>query len=112
MDRKTHNLDFRDNTNTFIEGKDVLITGAGGSIGSILSSQIISYNPKSVIILDHSESSLFLTEQKLKQINSNVEIITKLIDLSDKNLLDGMFSTYNIDMVYHAAAYKLSLIHI
>tara|TARA_X000000368_G_scaffold205415_1_gene162091 strand:- start:5090 stop:6910 length:1821 start_codon:yes stop_codon:yes gene_type:complete len=106
VDRKTDNLDLLDNTNTFIEGKDVLITGAGGSIGSILSSQIISYNPKSVILLDHSESSLFFTEQKLKQINSNVEIITKLIDLSDKSLLDGMFSAYNIDMVYHAAAYK------
>tara|TARA_B110000438_G_scaffold117325_1_gene114651 strand:- start:2435 stop:4255 length:1821 start_codon:yes stop_codon:yes gene_type:complete len=106
VDRKTDNLDFLDNTNTFIEGKDVLITGAGGSIGSILSSQIISYNPKSIILLDHSESSLFFTEQKLKQINSNIEIITKLIDLSDKTLLDGMFSTYNIDMVYHAAAYK------
>ena len=106
VDRKTYNLDLLDNTDTFIQGKDVLITGAGGSIGSILSSQIISYNPKSVILLDHSESALFFTEQKLKQMNSNVEIITKLIDLSDKNLLDEMFSAYNIDMVYHAAAYK------
>ena len=106
VDRKTHNLEILNNDNTFIEGKDVLITGAGGSIGGILSSQIISYNPKSVILLDHSESALFFTEQKLKQMNSNVEIITQLIDLSDKNLLDGMFSAYNIDMVYHAAAYK------
>ena len=106
VDRKTYNLDLLDNTNTFIEGKDVLITGAGGSIGSILSSQIVSYNPKSVVILDHSESALFFTEQKLKQMNSNVEIITKLIDLSDKSLLDEMFGAYNIDMVYHAAAYK------
>ena len=106
VDRKTYNLDLLDNTNTFIQGKDVLITGAGGSIGSILSSQIISYNPKSIVLLDHSESALFFTEQKLKKMNSNVEIITKLIDLSDKSLLDEMFSTYNIDMVYHAAAYK------
>ena len=106
VDRKTYNLDLLDNTNTFIEGKDVLITGAGGSIGSILSSQIVSYNPKSVVLLDHSESALFFTEQKLKQMNSNVEIITKLIDLSDKSLLDEMFGAYNIDMVYHAAAYK------
>ena len=106
IDRETYSLEILNNDNTFIEGKDVLITGAGGSIGCILSSQIISYNPKSVILLDHSESTLFFTEQKLKQMNSNVEIITKLIDLSDKNLLDGMFSTYNIDMVYHAAAYK------
>jgi len=106
VDRKTYNLEILNNDNTLIEGKDVLITGAGGSIGGILSSQIISYNPKSVILLDHSESALFFTEQKLKQMNSNVEIITKLIDLSDKNLLDEMFSAYNIDMVYHAAAYK------
>jgi FlaA1/EpsC-like NDP-sugar epimerase len=59
-----------------------------------------------VILLDHSESSLFTIEQKLKQMNSNIKIITKLINLSDKNLLDNCFSTYNIDMVYHAAAYK------
>ena len=106
IDRKTYNLDSIDSTDTLIEGKDVLITGAGGSIGSMLSSQIVSYNPKSVILLDHSESSLFTIEQKLKQMNSNIKIITKLIDLSDKNLLDDLFSVYNIDMVYHAAAYK------
>ena len=106
IDRKTYNLDLIHSTDTLIEGKDVLITGAGGSIGSILSSQIVSYNPKSVILLDHSESSLFTIEQKLKQMNSNIKIITKLIDLSDKNLLDDLFSVYNIDMVYHAAAYK------
>ena len=106
IDRKTYNLDSIHSTDTLIEGKDVLITGAGGSIGSILSSQIVSYNPKSVILLDHSESSLFTIAQKLKQMNSNIKIITKLIDLSDKNLLDDLFSVYNIDMVYHAAAYK------
>ena len=106
IDRKTYNLDSIHSTDTLIEGKDVLITGAGGSIGSILSSQIVSYNPKSVILLDHSESLLFTIAQKLKQMNSNIKIITKLIDLSDKNLLDDLFSVYNIDMVYHAAAYK------
>ena len=106
IERKTYNLDSIDSTDTLIKGKDVLITGAGGSIGSTLSSQIVSYNPKSVILLDHSESSLFTIEQKLKQMNSNIKIITKLIDLSDKNLLDDLFSVYNIDMVYHAAAYK------
>ena len=106
IDRKTYNLDSIHSTDTLIEGKDVLITGAGGSIGSILSSQIVSYNPKSVILLDHSESSLFAIEQELKQMNSNIKIITKLIDLSDKNLLDNLFSVCNIDMVYHAAAYK------
>ncbi len=106
VDRKTFNLDMINNTNTFVEGKDVLITGAGGSIGSILSSQIVSYNPKSIVLLDNSESSLFFTQQRLEKMNSNVKIITKLIDLSDKNLLNEMFSTYNIDMVYHAAAYK------
>ena len=106
IDRKTDNLDSIDSTGTLIEGKDVLITGAGGSIGSVLSSQIVSYNPKSVILLDHSESSLFSTEQELKQMNNNIKIITKLIDLSDKNLLDDLFGVYNIDIVYHAAAYK------
>ena len=106
VDRQTYSLDSLDNKNTFIQDKDILVTGAGGSIGSILCNQIISYSPKSIILLDHSESALFTTEQKLKKMNSGVEIITKLINLSDKNSVDEIFNCHNIDMVYHAAAYK------
>lgn len=106
VDRKTYSLDSLDNANTLINDKNVLVTGAGGSIGSVLSRQIISYNPKSLLLLDHSESALFAIEQKLKQMNSGIKIITKLIDLSDKNLLDDLFNSHDINMVYHAAAYK------
>ena len=106
VDRKTYSLDSLDNADTLINDKNVLVTGAGGSIGSVLSRQIISYNPKSLLLLDHSESALFAIEQKLKQMNSDIKIITKLIDLSDKNLLDDLFNSHDINMVYHAAAYK------
>lgn len=107
VDRQTYNfVNNEDNKGTIIESKNVLITGAGGSIGSVLCSQILSYQPKSIILLDHSESALFVIEQKLKRMNTKVNIKTKLIDLSDKDLLKDLFLHNKIDMVYHAAAYK------
>lgn len=107
VDRQTYNfVNNKDNKGTIIESKNVLITGAGGSIGSVLCSQILSYQPKSIILLDHSEPALFVIEQKLKKMNTKVNIKTKLIDLSDKDLLKDLFLHNKIDMVYHAAAYK------
>ena len=107
VDRQTYNfVNNEDNKGTIIESKNVLITGAGGSIGSVLCSQILSYQPKSIILLDHSEPALFVIEQKLKKMNTKVNIKTKLIDLSDKDLLKDLFLHNKIDMVYHAAAYK------
>ena len=107
IDRPTYSfVNNENNKGTIIESKNVLITGAGGSIGSVLCSQILSYQPKSIILLDHSESALFVIEQKLKKMNTKVNIKTKLIDLSDKDLLKDLFLHNKIDMVYHAAAYK------
>jgi len=107
IDRPNYNfVNNENNKGTIIESKNVLITGAGGSIGSVLCSQILSYQPKSIILLDHSESALFVIEQKLKKMNTKINIKTKLIDLSDKDLLKDLFLHNKIDMVYHAAAYK------
>ena len=98
--------DLNINDNNSLKGKNILITGAGGSIGSVLSQQIATYKPQSLILVDHSESSLFAIQQKLIVKHKNLEIIAKPVDLSDKILIDDLFNSYKVDIVYHAAAYK------
>lgn len=95
-----------DEENEIIKNKIVLVTGAGGSIGSILSKQIFANKPKLLIILDNSEFGLFKIESELKTMNNNSKVVSKLINIADKDLLKTIFTDFNIDTVYHAAAYK------
>ena len=105
--RKVDNeIKLNDKDNQIIKDKTVLITGAGGSIGSVLAKQIIINKPKLLIILDHSEVALFDIHSSLESMNVNVKIVTKLINLADKNLTRSVFKDFKIDTIYHAAAYK------
>ena len=94
------------NKNVF--DKSVLITGAGGSIGSELSKQVLNLKPKKLIILDSSEFSLFKIQQEiLKNINNKkTKILTCLVSIKEKNQLNNLFKIHKIDTIYHAAAYK------
>ena len=91
-----------------LKDKTVLVTGAGGSIGFELCNQIIKANPCKVILLDNNEPSLYLCNKKLNKnlIQNSINIIPILGDASDENLVDKIFSTYNISYVFHSAAYK------
>ena len=93
-----------------IENKTVLVTGAGGSIGSELCNQIYKLKPKILITLDLSEYSIYSLEKKLKilktEINSNCKIISKIFSVQDLESLKFLFQEFKIDTVYHAAAYK------
>tara|TARA_X000000368_G_scaffold405041_1_gene381770 strand:+ start:1031 stop:2857 length:1827 start_codon:yes stop_codon:yes gene_type:complete len=105
--RKVDNeIKLNDKDNQIIKDKTVLITGAGGSIGSVLAKQIIINKPKLLIILDHSEAALFKIHLSLESMNLDVKIVTKLINLSDRNLTRSVFKDFKIDTIYHAAAYK------
>ncbi len=86
----------------FIKNKTVLITGAGGSIGSELARQCIKFGAKKLILLDNSEYNLYKIEQELQKYN----IVPVMQDVSKKTLLEKTFKEYNIDIVLHAAAYK------
>ena len=87
--------------------KTVLITGAGGSIGSELSKQVLNLEPNKLILLDSSESSLFQIQQELfKNTIKKSKIISSLISICEKNQLDNLFKTQNINTIYHTAAYK------
>jgi FlaA1/EpsC-like NDP-sugar epimerase len=94
-----------------ILGKAVLVSGAGGSIGSELCRQILQVGPKQLLLLDHSEFGLYEIEAELRaQLNANPQLKTELIPLlgniRDADRLEGIFTRWSIDTVYHAAAYK------
>jgi len=84
----------------FIKDKVILITGAGGSIGSEIARQCTNYQASSVILIDHSEYNLYQISQQLPHA------IAKLINILDKEALRNIFEIYKPDLVIHAAAYK------
>lgn len=86
----------------FISKKIVLITGAGGSIGSEISRQCNIFGAKQLILLDHSEFNLY---QIAEELNSNI-VVTKMLSVLDSVSFEEVFKQYTPDIVIHAAAYK------
>ncbi len=93
-----------------IEGKSVLITGCGGSIGSELARQIIKLNPIKIILLEQSEYFLYEIDHELNEYKNNnqstVELKSYLGSVSDPDFIETIFANEKIDTVYHAAANK------
>ena len=85
------------------KNKVILITGAGGSIGSNIVYQLIQYNFKKLILLDNSELNLYKISNKILNHNG-IKFLLK--DFSDKNEMKNIFSSYSVDLIFHAAAYK------
>ena len=89
-----------------ISSKIVLVTGAGGSIGSELSKQISRLKPKKLLLLELNEFALYKISEDLKNINKELKIIPLLANVQNSTSLDRIFKTFKIDTIYHAAAYK------
>ncbi len=91
---------------------DVLVTGAGGSIGQELCKQVLQLQPKKIILLDNNEFALYLIHSEIEKLKSNlknyskIEIIPLLGSVQDKNFMSTIMFNYKPDTVYHAAAYK------
>ena len=94
--------------NSCITGKTVLITGAGGSIGAELCRQIFRQSPNKLLLLDASEYALYSIERELLLLPATTKpkIISLLASVQDQSRLRSIFSTFKIDTIYHAAAYK------
>ena len=89
-----------------IANRVVLVTGAGGSIGSELSRQIVLLRPKKIILYDLNESSLYQIEQELIQYVDSSIVTSILGSVRDKNKLKNIFEFFHVQTIYHAAAYK------
>lgn len=92
-----------------IKNKTVLITGAGGSIGSEICRQVIRANPAKLILLGHGENSIFEIQKELKYFktyNEITEVYSVICDIRSKDRLDNIFKEYLPDIVFHAAAHK------
>lgn len=88
------------------EGKCVLVTGAGGSIGSELCRQLGELAPKRLVLYERSESSLFFLEHDLKRLFPSVQFASVIGDILDRKALDGVISANAPEFLFHAAAYK------
>lgn len=95
---------------TNITGKSVLVTGAGGSIGSELCREILKLFPKTLVLFELNEFSLYSTENELRQIienqGSDIELVPLLGSVEHQSRLENIMRTFHVDTVYHAAAYK------
>lgn len=90
----------------FINGKKVMVTGGGGSIGSGLCRQIASYNPKQLIIFDIYENNAYDIQQELRKKYPNLNLVVLIGSIRDSRRINSVFETYKPDVVYHAAAHK------
>jgi len=97
-----------DSISDYITQKVVLVTGAGGSIGSEISRQISKFNPKQLILLGHGENSIYSIEMELKDCfkDTQIEFIAEIADLQDAKKMMSVMGRYNPNVVYHAAAHK------
>jgi FlaA1/EpsC-like NDP-sugar epimerase len=89
-----------------LEGKVLLITGAGGSIGSELSRQVSNFAPRDLILLDRSENCLFKLSMELSANWPQQHFVPVITDIQDAGAMREIFALYRPDVVFHAAAYK------
>ncbi|RYZ83960.1 MAG: polysaccharide biosynthesis protein [Proteobacteria bacterium] len=106
LTRAPHKIDLN-STKEMIVGRRVLITGAGGSIGSEIARQVLAFAPSRLMILDHSEFNLYNIDQELKGFEAYEEVVVPcLVDIKDFEGLSHVFGQYAPEIVFHAAAYK------
>lgn len=97
---------------SYLTDQVVVVTGAGGSIGSELCRQISKFQPRKLIMIDINENSLYMLEQEFKRdiehgkMSQNIDLKSLIASIRDKKAIDEIFDRYHPDVVYHAAAHK------
>jgi FlaA1/EpsC-like NDP-sugar epimerase len=92
--------------NLIYNGNSILVTGAAGSIGSEIIRQVIKFKPARIILLDNAETSMFNIKEELELNSHNIDLFYHIDSVIDKKAVNQIFSSYKIDIVFHAAAYK------
>jgi FlaA1/EpsC-like NDP-sugar epimerase len=105
LGRETVELDL-DLIASFTGDKTILVTGAGGSIGSEMCRQLCHFDPKLLLLVEQAENPLFYVERELRKRFPAVGIKTLVCNITDKNRVDEIFETYQPQVVIHAAAHK------
>ncbi|UPM54744.1 polysaccharide biosynthesis protein [Gottfriedia acidiceleris] len=90
-----------------IKNETILVTGAGGSIGSEICRQVLKYQPSKIVLLGHGENSIYTIEMELRETyKDSVEIITEIADIQDRNKIFEVIDNHRPYVIYHAAAHK------
>jgi len=90
-----------------LTNKTILVTGAGGSIGSEICRQVMKFKPKKILLLGHGENSIYQIDMEIRQsISTETKVIPIIADVQDRNRIFDIFSEYQPDVIYHAAAHK------
>ena len=89
-----------------IKNKTVLITGAGGSIGSEIARQVARNNPKNLILLDANEFALYEIKNEIDSLRFNTNTRTIIASVTNKRRMTEVYQTFKVDTIYHSAAYK------
>ncbi|KAF1303495.1 polysaccharide biosynthesis protein [Enterococcus sp. JM9B] len=93
-------------TAELISGATVLVTGAGGSIGSEICRKLVAFHPKKLVLLGHGENSIYQIQHELTAIDSTIELVPIIADIQDRKRLAEVMKIYQPKVVYHAAAHK------
>ena len=89
-----------------IEGRTVMVTGAGGSIGSEICRQVLRFAPRRLLMVERGENALFLVEQEFSRLDPKPAFEPLVADVTDAQRMEQIFATYRPDVVFHAAAHK------
>jgi FlaA1/EpsC-like NDP-sugar epimerase len=105
LGRKPLSLDLN-SINSYLTDQVVLVTGAGGSVGTELSTNIANSNPGQLVLLGRGENSIYEVERKLKLSHPYINIATEIADIRDRGRITRLFQKYKPGVVFHAAAHK------
>jgi FlaA1/EpsC-like NDP-sugar epimerase len=89
-----------------IEGRTVMVTGAGGSIGSEICRQVLRFSPRRLLLVERAENALFLVEQEFSRLDPKPAFEPLVADITDTQRMEQIFATYQPEVVFHAAAHK------
>ncbi|MBH0230740.1 polysaccharide biosynthesis protein [Halobacillus yeomjeoni] len=95
-----------DSIDSEINGKTIMVTGAGGSIGSEICRQLVKFNPERLLLLGHGENSIYTIHMELSQLDIDTELVTVIADVQDRERIFQVVEQYQPAYIYHAAAHK------